>query len=118
MALSLLASKRGTRYAPKTLRYHFIHSASQDKLLNDVFKPANEKLAANLEKILKESTSGFLVNSGYTWADFLVAENLLTNEEAVPGSLDAHPKLKEYKDRVYNIPKIKDYVANRKITTW
>lgn len=90
----------------------------QDKLTNDTFLPALEAFAEQLEKLLAESKSGFLVHSGYTNVDFLVAENLLTCECCVPGCLDGQPKLKEYKERVFSIDKIKEYIASRKESPW
>lgn len=67
-----------------------------------------------METFLKESGSGFLVTSGYTWADFLCAEALTTFEKLVPGSVSKNADVWAYKQRVHNIPQIKDYVANRK----
>ncbi|KAH7716781.1 glutathione S-transferase [Aphelenchoides avenae] len=90
----------------------------KDKLRKDVFDPAVERVFALLEKFIKESGSGFLVKSGYTWVDFLVAEMLVTDENIAPGCLDKHSELKAYKERVHSIPKIKDYVASRKTSVW
>lgn len=71
-----------------------------------------------MENILKESGSGFVVKSGYTWADFVLVEGLITTENIVPGSVYNNAAVKAYIERVHNIPKIKDYVANRKVTLW
>ncbi|KAH7712814.1 GST-9 protein [Aphelenchoides avenae] len=89
-----------------------------DKLRNEIFNPAMRTLTSKLEELLTASGSGFLVQSGYTWVDFLAAEALNAYEGAAPRLLDKHPKLKAYKGRVYSIPKIKDYTENRKSDLW
>lgn len=58
------------------------------------------------------------MKSGYTWADFQIADLLTTTENIVPGSINNNAGVKAYIDRVYSIPKIKDYIANRKVTPW
>ncbi|KAH7716777.1 Glutathione S-transferase 1 [Aphelenchoides avenae] len=88
----------------------------KDKLKSEVFDPAIGRLLTLLANILKESGSGFVAKSGYTWADFVLAEGLLTAEYIVPGSLLGNAATKEYVERVHSIPKIKDYVANRKVS--
>ncbi|KAH7716773.1 GST-5 protein [Aphelenchoides avenae] len=88
----------------------------KDKLHDELFKPGMEKLLPQVEKFLKESGSGYLVKSGYTWVDFLYAEALTTLENTVPGSVTKNKEVWAFKERVHNIPKIKDYVANRKVT--
>lgn len=78
-----------------------------------MFVPAADKAVKALEKELSASGSGFLVPSGVTWGDFLVAERLYSFDTLKPGFLDSHPKLKEYVARVYDLPQIKDYIASR-----
>ncbi|KAH7716778.1 Glutathione S-transferase 1 [Aphelenchoides avenae] len=90
----------------------------KDKLKSEVFDPAIGRLLPLIENILKESGSGFVAKSGYTWADFVVAEGLVTTENIVPGSVYGNAAVKAYIERVHNIPKIKDYAANRKVTLW
>ncbi|KAH7704932.1 GST-5 protein [Aphelenchoides avenae] len=85
-----------------------------DTLRDDVFYPALERFLPRVKTFLKESGSGFLVKSGYTWADFLCAEALTTFEKLVPGSVSKNTDVWAYKERVHSIPQIKDYVANRK----
>lgn len=58
--------------------------------------PVAEQTVKALEKELSASGSGFLVPSGVTWGDFLVAERLYSFETLKPGFLDSHRTLKEY----------------------
>ena len=66
------------------------------------------------EKFLKESKSGFMAPSGLTWADFTVTEFLISLLQLESGLLDKHPELKEYLQRVKNVPQLKDYYSSRK----
>ncbi|KAH7706654.1 Glutathione S-transferase 1 [Aphelenchoides avenae] len=85
------------------------------KLKSETFNPAIGQLLPILENILNESGSGFVAQSGYTWADFVVVEGLITTENIVPGSVYGNAAVKAYIERVHNIPQIRDYVANRKV---
>ena len=64
-------------------------------------------------KILKESDSGFLVKSGVTWVDFVLAEFLYTIQNMEPTVMHDYPELEEFIDRVYSLPNIKKYVEKR-----
>ncbi|KAH7696916.1 GST-5 protein [Aphelenchoides avenae] len=88
----------------------------KERLKMEGFEPGMAKLLPQVEKLLKESGSGFVVKSGYTWVDFLYANILLNCEQAAPGSVYSNADVKAYVDRVHNIEKIQDYVANRKDT--
>ena len=51
--------------------------------------------------------------SGLTWADFVVSDFLMTllQHQQI---LDGYPELKEYIERVKQVPKLKDYYATRR----
>ncbi|KAH7704871.1 GST-5 protein [Aphelenchoides avenae] len=104
----------GPEFAPFIAVCFGFKEGDKDTLRDEVFYPALERFLPRLETFLKESGSGFLVTSGYTWADFLCAEALTTFEKLVPGSVSKNADVWAYKQRVHNIPQIKDYVANRK----
>ncbi|KAH7716775.1 Glutathione S-transferase 1 [Aphelenchoides avenae] len=91
----------------------------KDKIKSEVFEPAIKRLLPQIESFLTNSGSGFLVKSGYTWVDFQIADVLTTTENIVPGSISAgSAEVKAYIGRVYSIPKIKGYIASRKVTRW
>ncbi|KAH7716774.1 glutathione S-transferase [Aphelenchoides avenae] len=94
----------------------FGRGGDKEKLQKDIFEPTMEKLLPQIEKFLKDSGSGYLVKGGYTWVDFFYANQLLTIESLVPGSVNGNAAVKAYVERVHNIPKIKEYVASRKTT--
>ncbi|KAH7702420.1 Nagst-1 protein, partial [Aphelenchoides avenae] len=85
----------------------------KDKLEKDVLLPAVEKAFKKLETVLNNAGSGFLVASGVTWVDFVLAERLHTFELLKPDILKPYPKIKEYLNRVYNLPQTKDYIESR-----
>uniref|UniRef100_A0A914PHA2 glutathione transferase n=1 Tax=Panagrolaimus davidi TaxID=227884 RepID=A0A914PHA2_9BILA len=62
---------------------------------------------------LKESKSGFMAPSGLTWVDFVITEYLTTLLHFDSKILDNHKDLKDYIERVHNVPQLKDYYANR-----
>ncbi|KAH7726163.1 Glutathione S-transferase 1 [Aphelenchoides avenae] len=88
----------------------------KDKLCDEVFKPCVQKFIAQIEGFLKDSASGFLVKSGYTWVDFLFAELLSTFENLVPGLVSKNDAVWTFVGRVHDIPKLKEYLASRKVT--
>lgn len=68
------------------------------------------------EQVLKEN-DGYLVNGQLTWADFQYAASL-ENFEFIFGkeALDQYPHLKALKEKVFNLPGIKEWVAERPVT--
>uniref|UniRef100_A0AC35FQ06 Glutathione S-transferase n=1 Tax=Panagrolaimus sp. PS1159 TaxID=55785 RepID=A0AC35FQ06_9BILA len=62
---------------------------------------------------LKESKSGFMAPSGLTWVDFVITEYLTTLLNFDSKILDNHKDIKDYIERVHNVPQLKDYYANR-----
>uniref|UniRef100_A0AC34FY38 Glutathione S-transferase n=1 Tax=Panagrolaimus sp. ES5 TaxID=591445 RepID=A0AC34FY38_9BILA len=62
---------------------------------------------------LKEGKPGFMAPSGLTWVDFSITEWLTTLQNLEPSILNKHPDLKEYIQRVQNVPQLKEYYAKR-----
>ncbi|PAV63435.1 hypothetical protein WR25_22598 [Diploscapter pachys] len=79
----------------------------------EFFDPAAEKLFKYFEKYLKQSKSGFFVDSGVTWIDLFVADQLITIESIDAKSLDGHPEMLKLRDQVLAIPEIKEWIAKR-----
>ncbi|KAG8225447.1 hypothetical protein J437_LFUL004448 [Ladona fulva] len=69
-----------------------------------------------LEQIVKENDD-YLVGGQLTWADFQYAASL-ENFELIFGkeALDQYPHLKALKERVFELPGIKEWVAKRPVT--
>ncbi|XP_046392078.1 glutathione S-transferase-like [Ischnura elegans] len=68
------------------------------------------------EHVLKEN-DGYLVNGQLTWADFQYAASL-ENFELIFGkeALDQYPHLKALKEKVFDLPGVKEWVAERPVT--
>ena len=91
-------------------------AAEQEKLKKEAFQPAVERLFKFLEKYLKKSKSGFLVDSGLTWVDLFVADHLGTLTGFEPHALDGHKELQHLREKVLAVPEIKEWVAKRPAT--
>lgn len=90
----------------------------KEKLHGDVFKPAMEKHMPVLEKLLKESGSGFFVKGGESWVDFYIANFLETFEKMSPKLMEQFKELKKHQEKVYALPQLKKYIEGRKKTDW
>jgi glutathione S-transferase len=63
---------------------------------------------------LKKNGGEFLLGKDYTWADLHIAHNLEFFEDTVdPNVLEGYAKLKQFKESVFNIPKVKEWVKKR-----
>uniref|UniRef100_A0AC34R6Z5 Glutathione S-transferase n=1 Tax=Panagrolaimus sp. JU765 TaxID=591449 RepID=A0AC34R6Z5_9BILA len=89
----------------------------KDALYKEKFLPALEKTFPYIEQVLKKSGSGFIAPSGLTWADLFIVESLTTMLNLAPQVAEKYPFVADYKKRVHEHPKIKDYVASRKPTS-
>lgn len=65
-----------------------------------------------LEKLLKESSSGFFVKSGVSWVDFYVASVVETIEGLDPKIMACYPEILNHKERVYALPQLKTYLES------
>ncbi|CAB3402961.1 unnamed protein product [Caenorhabditis bovis] len=84
-----------------------------EKLRNETYKPAEEVYFANLKKHLAKGKSVFLVGDSVTVADLFVAENLFTLEKNHLIDLTKEPELLKYKNKIFSLPKLKEWIDNR-----
>lgn len=81
-----------------------------------MFLPASERHFPKLEKLLKESGSGFFGKSGPSWVDFFIAEGVNTLNGFAPDFFKKYPDLLAFKERVHSLPQLKEYIKTRKQT--
>uniref|UniRef100_A0AC35FJA4 Glutathione S-transferase n=1 Tax=Panagrolaimus sp. PS1159 TaxID=55785 RepID=A0AC35FJA4_9BILA len=62
---------------------------------------------------LQESKSGFMAPSGLTWVDFVITEYLTTLFHFDSTIYENYNDLKDYIERVHNIPQLKNYYESR-----
>ncbi|KAI6176327.1 Glutathione S-transferase [Aphelenchoides bicaudatus] len=84
----------------------------KDAATKEVLTKVEERLPT-YKKLLDQSGSGFFVKSGVTWVDFFIAESFVTLNNMVPNFFSKHSWVKDYVNRVHNLPQIKDYIAKR-----
>ncbi|KAI6197501.1 Glutathione S-transferase S3 [Aphelenchoides besseyi] len=80
------------------------------------FVPAVEKAIPFYEQAVKEANEhgGFVLKSGLSYGDFVIAEHLTSLFYIEPKLKRQHPKLAAFAENVYSVsPAIKEYVANR-----
>jgi hypothetical protein len=86
----------------------------KDQLRKDVFLPAADKHFPMLEKLVTQSGSGFILQSGISYVDFCIASYLATMVKPVEGEyLAKYSKLMEYIDRVQGVPQLKEYMSKQ-----
>lgn len=83
------------------------------KIATETANPAKESFFKILNGILDKSKSGFLVGDGLTFADLVVVESIFTLEKNQVINVSDLPKLGALRDKVYAIPEIKKWVAER-----
>ncbi|PAV61729.1 hypothetical protein WR25_11150 [Diploscapter pachys] len=93
-----------------------ISAEELEKLKTENFKPWLEKLFNFYEKYLRKSNSGFFVDSGVTWIDLFVVDQIGTFINRAPGCLEGHEELQKLRDNVLSIPEIKEWVEKRPVT--
>lgn len=65
-------------------------------------------------KFLNDNGGMWFVGDSITWADIAIAEFLSVLEDCFNvTALDSHPQLKSFKSKIFSLPQLKDYVANR-----
>ncbi|KAL3083866.1 hypothetical protein niasHT_036279 [Heterodera trifolii] len=84
-----------------------------DKLRGEVFEPMAKRVLPLLEKLLKESGSGYMLKSGLSMVDFQVANFLYTFTMLEPDAINAYPELIKYVDRVHALPQLQKYLKQR-----
>jgi glutathione S-transferase len=85
----------------------------QEKLHNEVFLPVANKSLEYYSKLLKENNSGFVLESGISYADFVVAEHLNTIFQIDESLKAKHPDLVKYMESIHSMPQIAEYVKSR-----
>jgi len=69
---------------------------------------------SRFEKILEKSGGDYLLGGKVCWADLHIAHTLAFYETTVdPGVMKGYPKLLKFKEAVFNIPEIKEWVEKR-----
>ncbi|KAH7721847.1 glutathione S-transferase-1 [Aphelenchoides avenae] len=84
-----------------------------ETLRKTAFLPAIARYFPVYVRKLKEN-GGFLSGKEFAWADFIVADYITTLEIVDPEVLKDYPEMVTFRDRVYALPKIKEYIATRK----
>uniref|UniRef100_A0A914CHL3 glutathione transferase n=1 Tax=Acrobeloides nanus TaxID=290746 RepID=A0A914CHL3_9BILA len=104
----------------ETRKYYLMMAgfASGDKEIayKEIFNPAAEKHFPVLNKLLKESGSGFFGKSGPSWVDFYISDRVTTYNGFAPEFFKKHPEILAHADRIHNLPQLKDYIKSRKQT--
>lgn len=85
------------------------------KIHDDVYIPAKNNLIKILNRLLKDNKSGFLVGNGLTYADLVVADHMFTlsNIKELDSEDPTHKILKDFQEKIYGLPELKDYIKNR-----
>uniref|UniRef100_A0A914EF00 glutathione transferase n=1 Tax=Acrobeloides nanus TaxID=290746 RepID=A0A914EF00_9BILA len=86
---------------------------NKDELYKTVFVPAIDKNIPILEKLLKDSGSGFFSKSGVSWVDFYVASFTETLEGMAPEVVSKYSEILKHKEKVYALPQLKKYLDSR-----
>lgn len=72
------------------------------------------KFFGQLNEMLEESGGPYLVCDRITYADLLFAHNAAFFEETVKGDIFAnYPKLRALKEKIHEIPRIREYIDVR-----
>ncbi|KAI6183516.1 hypothetical protein M3Y97_00497300 [Aphelenchoides bicaudatus] len=88
-------------------------SGDKDKLHKEVFLPLATQSLHDYEKLLKEHSSGFVLKSGISYADFVVVEHLTTIFGIDKDLETKHPFLAKYVESIHSMPQIAKYVQGR-----
>uniref|UniRef100_A0A7E4VTQ3 Glutathione S-transferase n=1 Tax=Panagrellus redivivus TaxID=6233 RepID=A0A7E4VTQ3_PANRE len=95
---------------------HYRQLADIIRKYTEFFTPNRDIVFKYLTDVLTKSKSGFVVDSGVTWADFFIVENVTTLLNVDPEGAKTFPAVAAYQKRVYNLSQIKNYVATRKFS--
>jgi len=68
-------------------------------------------------RFLNENGGQWFVGDSLTWADIAIAEFMSVLEDCFcQSSLDNFPQLKAFKEKIFSLPKLKEYVSQRPAT--
>lgn len=65
------------------------------------------------EAYISANSNGFILESGVSYADFFIAEQVNTIFGLDPKQATEHPKLKAYLDKIHSLPQIASYIKSR-----
>uniref|UniRef100_A0A914EBX8 glutathione transferase n=1 Tax=Acrobeloides nanus TaxID=290746 RepID=A0A914EBX8_9BILA len=88
----------------------------KEKLYNELWVPKSAETFPRLEKILKESGSGFLSKDGISWVDFFVAALNYTINKNLPETFRNFPEIKKHVEKIHGLPELQEYLGKRKVT--
>ncbi|CAD5216296.1 unnamed protein product [Bursaphelenchus okinawaensis] len=84
------------------------------QIYDEIIVPTAKKFGSYLDKVYKESDSGFFAPSGLTYVDF-IATNIY--DTAIATGMDAVTNIKSLKEvhaRVHSLPKLQRYLSMRR----
>ena len=84
-----------------------------DALKKEVLFPNFEQYLPFFINFIKNSGTGFLHSSGISWVDFTVVNWITSFMNFDEEFKTKYPELVEYKNNIYNLPGIKEYVEER-----
>lgn len=92
------------------LPHAFYSAEDQQKNIKIIGQKAKERYFPVYEKILKTQGGKFLVGNQLSWADVHLLEVILMVEEKCPDILSNFPRLKEFKQKLSELPTIKAFL--------
>uniref|UniRef100_A0A1I7TS17 glutathione transferase n=1 Tax=Caenorhabditis tropicalis TaxID=1561998 RepID=A0A1I7TS17_9PELO len=87
------------------------------KLHDEIFIPALNKMYSIFTKFLKKSGNGYLIGDELTWIDLAVAQHSADLLEADGSVLDEFPEMKEHQKRIHESLRIKKWIEERPKTS-
>lgn len=88
-------------------------TGNEEVFYNNHMLPAIKKYFPVLEKAASQSQSGFFLDSGISFVDFELANTVESLRNFHPSLLAPFPCLQSVADRVFAIPRLQNYLANR-----
>uniref|UniRef100_A0A914YDQ5 glutathione transferase n=1 Tax=Panagrolaimus superbus TaxID=310955 RepID=A0A914YDQ5_9BILA len=88
----------------------------KDKLYQEIFIPASNRVFKRYNEIIATSKSGFLADEGFSWGDTVIAEKIVSLKNMDSNFVKRFPEIVDYQERVHNIEKIRDYIKGRKFS--
>ena len=93
---------------------HGLVKGDKDQVYKEKFIPTLERAFTYIQGLIKNSGSGFVVSSGITWVDMVIAGMFCFLMELEPKVENEFPEMAAHEKRVHSHPRIKDYVDLRK----
>ncbi|CAJ0933198.1 unnamed protein product, partial [Mesorhabditis belari] len=77
-------------------------------------KPAQVDFFTKLSDILEKEGTGYLVGSSLSWVDIILYHHNYLFNLVIPGYFDDYKVVADFNKRIENLPKIQEYLAQRK----